>query len=451
MENKKTLYLHVGFSKTGTSYIQSSLAYNREWLREQGLYYPLFSETYGAKYGLINSGNGQSLAQLLNPSLRKTLFLETIAWRMVENLRQCEENTILISSEFLMSAQPEYLEKLKQKLPDVEIRILIFVRSFLERTYANWSQAIKRHGSTKELDHIIGRASENYNKKIMKFVKVFGANNVLVYNYDRRRETLLETIADTVGISSINPPPFKIINRSLTARETARMLYINRLSAKNSPEQASKISTIVSDLFIEVDTPEEEKVIVTTEEAWKSFCKKNKKILNQLNNKVLSSEAVELALSGPRLGKIVLTELSSAEKKTLDAIHESLSKKRTGFNLDISEVEKLNEPSIYILVARLYLKQNKIKQAIWAAEKAVSKVPNEPRALFELARGLGKNKDYQAAILRLNKAIAAWSDKPGYYRYMAYLLFCARRWKDSLRALNMMLKLYYGYFKSKNI
>ena len=51
MENKKkTIYLHIGVSKTGTTSIQRFLYKNRELLKDKGILYPCPFDSKNAKF-----------------------------------------------------------------------------------------------------------------------------------------------------------------------------------------------------------------------------------------------------------------------------------------------------------------------------------------------------------------------------------------------------------------
>jgi len=52
----RTLYLHIGASKTGTSALQVAFARNAKALRGRGLHYP--GKNQDAMDGKITSGNG---------------------------------------------------------------------------------------------------------------------------------------------------------------------------------------------------------------------------------------------------------------------------------------------------------------------------------------------------------------------------------------------------------
>lgn len=51
------MIVHVGHGKTGTSFLQSIFALNKEVLKEHGFHYPEHPSEKKAAKGLISSGN----------------------------------------------------------------------------------------------------------------------------------------------------------------------------------------------------------------------------------------------------------------------------------------------------------------------------------------------------------------------------------------------------------
>src|SRR5262245_28751429 len=62
----KTLYLHIGHGKTGTSYLQSSLALSIERLADRNIVYPRMGSVERGAKGLISSGNGSVFVLLMS-------------------------------------------------------------------------------------------------------------------------------------------------------------------------------------------------------------------------------------------------------------------------------------------------------------------------------------------------------------------------------------------------
>lgn len=59
------LYLHCGYHKTGSSFLQTLFARNRDQLRDNGIRFPVASREYDMAEGNISPGNGPELAKAL--------------------------------------------------------------------------------------------------------------------------------------------------------------------------------------------------------------------------------------------------------------------------------------------------------------------------------------------------------------------------------------------------
>ena len=440
----KTLFLHIGFGKTGTSFIQSSLAFSRAELKNKGVHYPVLSERREGKYGLINSGNGYILSRLLNPALRNEMFETASAWHQLEeSIMETSCDLVLISSEGLPSAKTSLLAELKDflELRKVSIKVIVFLRSFLEHSFSRWSQGVKRHGFTHKWEEVCSSQHIPSCNVLTKYANVFGKDNILVFNYDYRRKNLLESFSNILGITEITPCPVTEVNRSLSALEMSRMLFLNALSKLSVPNSAKQISTTVSDLMVEVDPGIAERRIIQSRSAWESFQNNNKEIMESLNREYLPEEPVQMALRAPEFGEMILPELCHAEKHVLSAIHSFLANTAAGPQLDPDILAQLNEPSLYILSARVFQKQEMWDEAVWAATQAVQMAPQEPRAYLELAKGYEKISNFDAAMEAISKAIAMWPDMPDYQYLRGKLLHRLKRWPEAAAALTEAIQL----------
>ena len=64
----KTLYIHIGHHKTGSSFIQSSLARSAPILANYDIIYPLDENMQAATKGIVNIGNGNMLHEFFKPA-----------------------------------------------------------------------------------------------------------------------------------------------------------------------------------------------------------------------------------------------------------------------------------------------------------------------------------------------------------------------------------------------
>jgi len=91
------LYLHCGYHKTGSSFLQTLFSRNRDYLQSNGIHFPVASREYDMVSGNISPGNGPELAKALKENDDQKSS-ELIADYISEaNRNGCK--SILISSE----------------------------------------------------------------------------------------------------------------------------------------------------------------------------------------------------------------------------------------------------------------------------------------------------------------------------------------------------------------
>ena len=59
----KKLIIHIGHGKTGSSYLQSVFALNKDMLKKEGFDYPDHKDSKVAEIGYISAGNGDLLLE----------------------------------------------------------------------------------------------------------------------------------------------------------------------------------------------------------------------------------------------------------------------------------------------------------------------------------------------------------------------------------------------------
>jgi hypothetical protein len=141
----RTVHLHVGIAKTGTTYLQRRLFANRELLRQQGVLYP---------------GAGPAAHFLASLDLRGTAFKgheyegAAGAWdRVVAAADEFDGNT-LISHETLARAKPAHIERAVHGFATDDVRVVITVRDLARQIPATWQETLKNRSETPYGDYL---------------------------------------------------------------------------------------------------------------------------------------------------------------------------------------------------------------------------------------------------------------------------------------------------------
>lgn len=227
---ERTLFLHIGQGKTGSSYLQSCAARSRATLAAAGYDY-LWHDSLGpARRGAVTSGNARFLSRALMGRLA-----DWIPPRMTEARLRRAEGHVVLSSEGLINVllspgARERLLRLAARAGFGRIAVLLFIRDPFEHLASQHQQGIKREGRTAEINasaRVFGAPMQ-----AASLVRLYGDAPGLaltVLNYSRRRGALVEAFEAWLGLppETLNPPPRKVVNRTLTLAELEVQRLLN--------------------------------------------------------------------------------------------------------------------------------------------------------------------------------------------------------------------------------
>ena len=94
------LFIHFGVYKSGSSYLQHVCASQKDYLAENGIYFPRSREDDKMKKGLISKGNAENLNLALKKGNGQKVIKILQNWYNVAESKNCQ--TVLISSEGLV-------------------------------------------------------------------------------------------------------------------------------------------------------------------------------------------------------------------------------------------------------------------------------------------------------------------------------------------------------------
>ena len=276
------LFLHIGHSKTGSSYLQSFLALNREKLLDMDIDYPKGKAINRAKKGLITSGNFDILySNYLN----------------IESLSSSKN--LLFSGEPIFNSlskkpnrKPWMVDFLKNNAEKIEVNL--FVRNLFSFLFTSYGQNIKRSGLYTDMNSFLqktnfGLSQFNLILYWIKLSKEFGFK-INIRNYSKHKENLLDIfLKDLFGdkqkdINFIIPNQNKI-NRSLTFSEYEFQRVSNYLNLK------TPISPLSDSLVQEL--PEIRSMKITcSSETYEIVKNKNMEIIDSINSELDKNESI---------------------------------------------------------------------------------------------------------------------------------------------------------------
>lgn len=279
----RTLYLHVGHDKTGSSYLQSALARSVDVLLDNGVLYPADRKILRAGEGKISSGNGGIITSDLSA------FSDSMD----------RAKSILVSGEKLFRFMPEleFSDSFSNFLSFFDIsrvEILLYVREPLEHISSSYQQAVKRGGYTDTIENFA--STYNHTKKVADFVRFCEGKdyNLTVLNYSKISTSLLSTFEKWLNLKDgfLIQPDIGNINRSLTFGELEFQLAANKHFGRRasflSDQLCQKLPNLKSDLYF-LDTKTQAAVL----DRIKKHCNYINSRVRELNN---NSESYELEL-----------------------------------------------------------------------------------------------------------------------------------------------------------
>ena len=226
----RTVNLHVGQTKTGSSYLQSVLLNGAETLAENGIFYPSPKNESHARAFEVNSGN------------RRTHQIMRSFDKLVDDH---PDKDLLFSSEFLYREE-FYDRKLFRFLVDkgVRIRVLVFIRNPMDKLVSTYQQAMKRANFNGTIDDFVKAEGFDWrdHEKMVDYVAHCEAMGVdlTILDYTRHRDTLAGAIMRWLGMPDDTlEAPDVVVNRGLSFAEIEAMRVLRSVFGSRSTFRTS--------------------------------------------------------------------------------------------------------------------------------------------------------------------------------------------------------------------
>jgi hypothetical protein len=191
----KTVYLHIGYNKTGTTAIQKTFFKNVKLLEKNNLFYPL--ECRGERESPAHHSLAESLLFACNKPLPTFVNSGIYAkysfdhyWKLLhQELAKTKCSGIFISSEaFSRFRQCEsQIRFIKEQFGNYKVKILVYIREPIAYFESAYNQAIKSGNETRTIKKMLnqGWLTLDYFEEIEKWAMVFGDENIIVRVYDK--------------------------------------------------------------------------------------------------------------------------------------------------------------------------------------------------------------------------------------------------------------------------
>lgn len=228
-----TVYLHIGTHKTGTTYLQTILAANRQHLLSLGYYFPKaaipsFTPGHHMLAWAIQDGDFR-----IDPATGTKIDLRNAWPDLLQELHSCEGQNIIISSEYFSRlASKEQIQKVKEYLLDYDVKINICLRRQDQYLLSEYSERVKTgygrsfQSFVKERKHIC-----NYAKCLDDWESVFGQDNISVRLFQKekkRNDKVIQEFFHQIGLGQIDTTRLKLSDRRFNVSPSSRQLRILR-------------------------------------------------------------------------------------------------------------------------------------------------------------------------------------------------------------------------------
>jgi hypothetical protein len=278
----KTLYLHIGAGKTGSSALQVWLFQNKNELLEKNIMYPHNTELNDYS---ITSGNGVYLIDKIKRKDAKTYLNEL--FKDIDN--------VLFSSEvfqILNNEEIQYLDSICKTL-EIKIEIIFYIRDVYDVVYSLYLQTIKRHGMVLSFNEYLNtlKALEQF-EVLKKYESLI--ENIHVLHYDSEKKIGLEnSFYKTLNINKFNPMKKKKVNRSLSISESEILRISNKLYFEKININTNQYSTLISDKLI-YNNPEKNTEIFYDENIKNKLEELYQEKIDYINNKYFKENKLKV-------------------------------------------------------------------------------------------------------------------------------------------------------------
>ncbi|MBN2883544.1 MAG: hypothetical protein JXN10_08440 [Clostridia bacterium] len=250
--SKKTIYIHIGHPKTGSSAIQAFLALNHEALKKRGCFYPEpqnFFQVYQT-----SSGNGNELCNLiLSGGFKNEIRSLLDKWleQGMDVVISSEQFSLILYNE---DSRKEFFDTLK----GYNFKIVVYLRRFDDFIQSQYNQIVKNHDFTGHIEnYILSGKIRDFAQMILEIAKKIHKSQLIVRPYEKQQfkdnniySDFLETIG--LGFSDEFILPGKIVNPSLNpkALEFRRMANITGKDKHIIPTK-TKLNGVLAEYTVE--------------------------------------------------------------------------------------------------------------------------------------------------------------------------------------------------------
>ncbi len=230
----KTIIIHIGREKTGTTSLQNFFALNYDKLLKYDIFYPTDeNKKYTHWKQHITLVPSITKKKIFNLSEDINYVNGEALTEFVEDIKKVKQNNILISSEFFIHVDtPELVKYLKNKLNGYHVKIVVYIRRQDDFYLSTRQESLKIGRPFRDSVH---RAKKyqyaNYYERLNNWAQVFGNENLIVRIFEKEQMYKNNLYADFLKILGIEfDNTFIIPQRLNESISLEKALFLQRLS-----------------------------------------------------------------------------------------------------------------------------------------------------------------------------------------------------------------------------
>ncbi len=240
MNNKiKTIYLHIGVHKTGSSSIQETFyknveiveelgyLYPKKWILNHGfVFFPMFAEHPEKHLSNLRKNRTNEECVAINEENRKNIL---------EELNEFKGEKVVFSGEDISPMPYDKVVKLKEYLneimPNAEIKVIICTREISGYATSYVQQRAKAGGKKNAIQTALVN-NKIYKPRLEKFIEIFGKNSITSYKFEeavKHPEGPVGYFMNVIGMSNNDIEKIDIIrtNESVSDKSVDLNKYID--------------------------------------------------------------------------------------------------------------------------------------------------------------------------------------------------------------------------------
>ncbi|MBR73202.1 MAG: hypothetical protein CMM30_09735, partial [Rhodospirillaceae bacterium] len=184
---KKTIYLHIGLPKTGTTFMQRQLEINRDILEEMRIYNPIPDTFMKVGFRLAHLSISLQQNRWASESIEMQEILPNLWERILDQVREGVNGRYILTAELLSwELSEKKVRELGHMLEEFAVKVVFTARDPLELIPSMYGQLLRTNRGRYSLEMFLKEFEDRWDPGYHRRVwgGVFGSENIVQLSYD---------------------------------------------------------------------------------------------------------------------------------------------------------------------------------------------------------------------------------------------------------------------------